>query len=235
MLNNEDIWKTQWDLIRGLAGKTPGAKRSILETLCRQYSGPVYDYMRRRVRDENEAEEVTAAFFASILQGRLFERADANVGRFRSYLLGALRRFVAKYYEKKRRAPVRFPSDGDGSDGLVDMDRFSSPEVAFHYRLVVDLLEKAIESCRRYYGLNSNPRKKKSWDIFEDRLLRPIFEGVPKMTLPELSAKYDIPVTSIPGILINVKRRLRRVLYATIGKGTSDAGKEMSELIEALG
>ncbi len=85
---------TQWSVVRD-AGGDPARRRAALEALCRIYWPPIYSYLRRRGHSPADAEDTTQAFFAHLLTGDFFDRPDPERGRFRGYLVGALRQFVS--------------------------------------------------------------------------------------------------------------------------------------------
>jgi RNA polymerase sigma-70 factor (ECF subfamily) len=85
---------TRWTLVSRARGETPEA-RAALGDLCEAYWTPVYRFLRREGRGEDESQELTQAFFAKLLAGTGIGEADPTKGRFRSYLLGSLKHFLA--------------------------------------------------------------------------------------------------------------------------------------------
>ena len=69
--------------------------RAALAELCATYWQPLYLYLRRRGYDRHDAQDLTQAFFFDLIQSRSFARADRGKGKFRSFLLGALKHFLA--------------------------------------------------------------------------------------------------------------------------------------------
>jgi DNA-directed RNA polymerase specialized sigma24 family protein len=94
--------RTRWSLVRRACGSTPEA-RAALGELCEAYWLPVFRVLRRGGREEDAAREVAQEFFAHVLSGGRLEGADPALGRFRSYLLGALRHFESDRRERERR------------------------------------------------------------------------------------------------------------------------------------
>jgi DNA-directed RNA polymerase specialized sigma24 family protein len=76
--------------------------RQALESLCQTYWYPLYAYVRRRVPDVHEAQDLTQAFFASLLEGNALGAADRERGRFRSFLLTAFKHFLADEWDKAK-------------------------------------------------------------------------------------------------------------------------------------
>lgn len=76
--------------------------RAALEQLCRAYWYPLYAFVRGRGHAATDAQDLTQAFFASLLESGGFAAAERDRGRFRSYLLGALKHFLANEWHKAR-------------------------------------------------------------------------------------------------------------------------------------
>ena len=90
---------TQWSLV--LATRRDSAERpEALQRLCAAYWLPIYSYIRRRDQAPADAEDLTQGFFASLLEGDFLERSDPAKGRFRGYLIAALRQFLADHFER---------------------------------------------------------------------------------------------------------------------------------------
>ena len=73
-----------------------------MEQLCRTYWYPLYAHVRRRGYSREDGEDLTQAFFARLLTRQSVSLADANRGRFRCFLLGALNHFLANEWDKTR-------------------------------------------------------------------------------------------------------------------------------------
>ena len=91
---------TQWSVVLGTrrdSADRPGA----LQQLCSAYWLPIYSYLRRRGHAPADAEDLTQGFFAYLLDGDFLERPDPAKGRFRGYLVGALRHFLGSHFERE--------------------------------------------------------------------------------------------------------------------------------------
>jgi RNA polymerase sigma-70 factor (ECF subfamily) len=91
---------TQWSVVLEAQGESPEAQ-AALEKLCRVYWRPIYSFVRRQGIGPEEAEDLTQGFFASLLEHRNLNAVRKEKGRLRSYLLGALKYFLA---DERRRA-----------------------------------------------------------------------------------------------------------------------------------
>ncbi|TWU42766.1 RNA polymerase sigma factor [Novipirellula artificiosorum] len=95
---------THWSLV--VAAKPDGASQTqaqeALEELCKAYWYPLYTFVRNRGYSPTDAEDLTQSFFARLIETRGFASAEPERGRFRSYLLGALKHFLAHDWEYKK-------------------------------------------------------------------------------------------------------------------------------------
>src|SRR4051794_16789325 len=94
---------TRWTLVMRAKGENPAA-RTALSELCDAYYAPVVAFLRWRCGSEDAGREQAHAFFERILAGKALAGADPARGRFRSYLLGALRNFLADEHDRSSAA-----------------------------------------------------------------------------------------------------------------------------------
>jgi len=93
---------TRWTLILRARGETPAA-RAALSELCEAYYQPVLRFLRCEGREEDAARELTQEFFARSLARGGFDQADPQRGRFRTYLLGTFKHFLADQRKREHR------------------------------------------------------------------------------------------------------------------------------------
>jgi RNA polymerase sigma-70 factor (ECF subfamily) len=108
---------TQWGLVAA-AGAASENSEPALEILCGKYWPPLYAYIRRTGRSPQDSEELTQEFFARLLQTGFLAKADRRRGRFRTFLLTALKRFLIS--EWRRDQAVR--RTARSADGEPTMD-----------------------------------------------------------------------------------------------------------------
>jgi RNA polymerase sigma factor (sigma-70 family) len=91
---------THWSVVLTAQGRSPAAQEA-LEKLCRSYWLPLYAFVRREGHPPEEAKDLTQEFFALLLERRDFDAVRREKGRLRSYLLVALKHFLAneRHYE----------------------------------------------------------------------------------------------------------------------------------------
>ncbi len=150
---------THWSTVLAAGeGQSPGSIQA-LERLCRKYWYPLYAYVRGCGLESHDAEDVTQEFLARFLAGNHVARASPDKGRFRFYLLGALKHFLSDVWDRERRLkrgggqrPVSLDTQaGDARYRLEPKDE-SSPDRLFERRWALTLLEQVLtrlgKECR---------------------------------------------------------------------------------------
>jgi len=88
---------TRWTVVRQAADSQTSSEHALnaLSELCQIYWRPVYLFLRRQGISQHDAEDFTQSFFTELIESRAYARADQMKGRFRSFLLGTLKHFLA--------------------------------------------------------------------------------------------------------------------------------------------
>src|SRR5262245_20617004 len=116
-----DFRTTHWSVVLEAGGGSEAA-HSALEKLCRSYWYPLYGFVRRRGHDEHQAQDLTQEFFARLLASDSLQSVSPEKGRFRTFLLAALKNFLAS----ERRDATR-QKRGGGKE-FISYDEFSTEE-----------------------------------------------------------------------------------------------------------
>jgi RNA polymerase sigma factor (sigma-70 family) len=91
---------THWSIVLTAQGRSPAADQA-LEKLCRVYWWPLYGFVRRNGHTPEEAQDLTQAFFARLLERRDLETVSPQKGRLRSYLLASVKNFLSKARDRE--------------------------------------------------------------------------------------------------------------------------------------
>ena len=154
---------TRWSMVlRAGSAEAPGARsedaREALERLAESYWIPLFAYVRRRGYAEDDARDLTQAFFARLLERQDVGKASPERGRFRSFLLTSLKNFLINEKERERTlkrgggtAPLSF--DARDADGLLGPDPVDdeTPERIFERTWARSVLERALQRLREDY------------------------------------------------------------------------------------
>src|SRR5215468_7043423 len=95
---------TRWTIVRQAADSQTSSEHALraLSELCQIYWRPVYLFLRREGIPRDDAQDHTQSFFAEFIEDRTYARADPMKGRFRSFLLGTLKHFLAHVRDHDR-------------------------------------------------------------------------------------------------------------------------------------
>jgi RNA polymerase sigma-70 factor (ECF subfamily) len=97
---------TRWSLV---AAAGSGGSTDALEDLCRIYWFPIYAVVRKSGKSRDDAMDLTQGFFEKLLEKRWLDIADDSRGRFRSFLLTALKRYLANEWHRGQRPKAEAP------------------------------------------------------------------------------------------------------------------------------
>lgn len=141
---------TQWSLVFAARNEGDAASTALAE-LCRRYRGPVLTYIRCLGHASADADDLTQAFFLRLLERRSDVGADPARGRFRSYLLGALKHFLADANAAnsaaKRGGGLRHAALDDEFAAHI-VDPAPTPERAFDRAFAFAAIERALQRLR---------------------------------------------------------------------------------------
>ena len=237
----EAFLTTHWSLIEGVK-KHQDKDRVLIGLLIERYWKPVYCYLRRKGYENEEAKDLTQSFFHEIVLNRnLVERADSAKGRFRSFLLHALGQFLISQKRKettKQHIPKEklFPLDIIDPPVLPEAILKGSPEDCFVHSWKSSLLDWTLSEVQvecQEQGLEIH------WNVFRDRIVRPIVEGKKPPSYQEICNLYGIESESkLSNMIVTVKRRfktaLKRQLRATV-LSEDDITPELQEILNFFG
>jgi RNA polymerase sigma factor (sigma-70 family) len=149
---------TRWSLVAAAQHQADAA----LADLCRLYWYPLYAYVRRRGHDAAEAEDLTQAFFARLLEKNGLASVTPTRGRFRSFLLSACQNFLANERERAnalKRGGGRVVSLDDADARYRrEPDHDETPERLFERRWALELLDQTLRRLREEYEAGGKAR-----------------------------------------------------------------------------
>jgi DNA-directed RNA polymerase specialized sigma24 family protein len=225
--------KTSWSLILAAGGSLNSDSGKALQTLCRIYWNPVYAFIRRSGHDPEKSMDLTQSFFALLLEKNYVKAADQQRGRFRSFLLTAVKHFLANEWDRDH-ALKRGGGQIAVSIDTVQEDRWyalaavedATPENLFERRWALSLLEQVMSRLRAEFA---EAGKSKQFELLVNFL-----------TQDKESARYQAVATQM-GVscgalrmaVHRMRRRYKEILYAEVSETVSTA-EEIEEEIRFL-
>ena len=108
----------------------------------------------------------------------------------------------------------------------------STPEQSFHYAWISDLLDRVLFEVKNEFFSNN---KKIHWQVFDDKILKPIITSSNSPSLKDMSAKYGIDGDKrVSNMIITVKRRLRKSLERCLRQFAHSDSQVEQEILEML-
>lgn len=233
---------TRWTLILRARGET-AESRAALSELCDAYYQPVLRFLQREGRDEDTARELAQEFFAEVLAGGAFDGADPARGRFRSYLLGALKHFLFDERKRERRLKrgggrivesldASNPCDADGSASQIADDSARSPEALFDREWALAVVNRGIGTVEKEFVLGGKEA--------QFCVLKPWLMGdSPSMSQADAARGLGISEGAVKVMIHRVRKRFREAVRADIAQTLREPApalvdEELQHLIAAL-
>lgn len=228
---------THWTVVLA-AGRTGSPQADVaLEELCRTYWYPLYAYVRRRGHSREDAEDLTQGFFARLLEKNYLEGVRSDGGKFRAFLLVALKRYLINEWARANRqkrgggeAPLSLDwQDAETRYQIAPADNLS-PDKLYDRAWATVVLERVVAQLREE---NSGGGK---GDLFEK--LKP-FLMLGKSEIPHARAAADLKMSesAVRVAVHRLRKRYRELLRAEIAQTLADpaqADQEMQALFLAL-
>jgi RNA polymerase sigma-70 factor (ECF subfamily) len=153
---------THWSVVLAAQGKSQAAEEA-LEKLGLTYWRPVYSFIRRQGRGTDEAEDLTQSFFTRLLERRDFDAVRKEKGRLRSYLLTALKRFLASEHRrataaKRGKGQQLIPLEEMGASGRREIEPTDplTAERLYERRWALTLMEQVLRRLKDEYYTAGN-------------------------------------------------------------------------------
>jgi RNA polymerase sigma factor (sigma-70 family) len=229
---------TRWTVVIAAGRRSTPDAEQALEELCRTYWYPLYAYVRRHGHTREDAEDLTQEFFARLLERNYLEGLDSQKGKFRAFLLAALKHFLANEWDratrKKRGGTAKMLSlDWQHADTRYQIEPSDelSPDKLYDRMWAVALLERVIQRLREESIAEGKGK------LFEE--LRP-FLMIGKSAIPYAQAAAALGLTegAVRVAVHRLRQRYRALLREEISQTLSDPAQvedEMQALFSAFG
>lgn len=144
---------TAWSVVTAAGDLDGESREESLAFLCKNYWKPIYYYIRRRGLSHDDATDITQEYFATFLEKNFVAAADRERGRFRTFVLVTVNRFLSKQLAKRRRREAKFNivlPTGEGEEEIL-LPQLAVGETAeddFNRRWALSLIENALTSMK---------------------------------------------------------------------------------------
>ena len=220
---------TQWSVVLEAQGESPAAQEA-LEKLCRTYWRPIFAFLRRQGIPPVEAEDITQGFFAQLLERRSLDAVRKEKGRLRSYLLGALKYFIAD--EQRRVMAIKrgkgqrlIPLEELRADDRIDIEPADpvTAEMIYERRWALTVLERVFSRLKDEYRAAGNAA------LFDSlKELLPDEPGSPSQA--EIAVRLGMTENAIRQAFYRFRQRYQSLLREEIAHTVATPGDIEDEL-----
>lgn len=236
-----DFAVTRWTLVVRAKGDSPEARAALAE-LCEAYYNAVLAFLRKERRSHDEARDLAQDFFARILSGSGFAGADQNRGRFRSYLLGALKHFLGEAHARAHRqkrgggcAPesldaIHETESGDGARLQLPDINAIQPDANFDREWALEVMRRALSALEAELTAKG---KRGEFEILKSSLAG---EGV-ALPVAEAARRLSMSEGALKVAMHRLRKRFGELVRSEITETLRDpaqAEEELHHLVAAL-
>jgi RNA polymerase sigma-70 factor (ECF subfamily) len=230
---------THWSVVLEAGRQDSPEANSALERLCRRYWYPLYCFVRRSGYSAQDAQDLTQAFFAHLLEKNLLIKVRRERGRFRSFLLVCLKNFLSSERQKAqavkrggKQTVVYLDQDPEKAEGMLNEEIANciSPDRLYDRSWAVAVLEEALRLLRSEL---ENSDKKAVFEALEPFLMG---EKAPR-TYAVVAEEMGATECSVKMMVHRLRKRYRQCLRSVVAATVSDPeqiGPEIEELLEVL-
>ena len=228
---------THWSLVLNARDLSSPQATEALEKLCRTYWYPLYAYVRRQGEDEESAKDLTQEFFARLLEKNYLAQVQREKGKFRSFLLAALKHFLADERDKaraqKRGGGQRIISLDDTTCEhryrLEPVDAMDA-EKLFERRWALTLLEQARARVREEYLKAGKAELYDRLNALESR-----DQNAPSYA--QLAAELELTESAVKSACFRMRRRYRELVREEVANtldNPAEVDAEITYLISVI-
>lgn len=225
---------THWSVVLQ-AGQTPSPlSQAALEKLCRAYWFPLYTFIRRQGHAPEEAQDLTQAFFAHLLETESFTRADPHKGRFRSFLLGALKHFLVNEWQRARRLKR------GGGCAFLSLDETDAetrlaaepaddltPEAVYERRWAEAVLAQVLDRLREEFAASGQGDRFEALKVF-------LLAGQEPASYADVARQLGLGETAVKSAIYRLRQRYGELIRAEIAHTVASAAEVEDELRHLL-
>jgi DNA-directed RNA polymerase specialized sigma24 family protein len=220
---------THWSVVLGAGQLDAERAGEALETLCRTYWYPLYAYVRREGYEAPDAQDLVQGFFARLLSKNYLGQVGPQKGRFRSFLLAALRHFLSDQRDRDRAAKRGGGAEIVSLDAQEAEERYRlelvdrmDAERIFERRWAMTLLEKALYRLREESIVGGKVQ------LFE--LLRDFVAGESDISCSEAAVKLGQTESAVKSAVHRLRQRYRELVREEIAQTVADPAEIEAEI-----
>lgn len=224
---------TRWSVVIRAGGETTPDSFKALEALCRAYWYPLYAFARASGNSPDDSLDLTQEFFARLLEKKWLAEADQSRGRFRTFLLAAMKHFLANEWHRTQRQKRGGGKEFIALDALEAEERFAleprdnaSPDAIFERHWALTILQHSHERLAQEAAATGSKEK---FDALAPALTgERTDEGY-----QTIAASFETSVNTVKSWVLRMRKRYREILREEVAE-TLLPGEDVDEELRRL-
>jgi RNA polymerase sigma-70 factor (ECF subfamily) len=232
---------THWSVVAACQAESPAQETEVeaaIARLCSDYWPAIYSFVRRRGYAPADAQDLVQGFFSHFLQKRIYLQADSRRGKFRTFLLAALKSYLADSWRKERAAkrggPALFLTHQLDEAEKLYTEEMPNPvlseEQLYEQRWAANLVARALRDLEEDFRVAAKA------SLFAE--LKPfVCGGVDLPRHEEIAQRLGMPIDTLRSHLARLRARFREVLREEVARtigAADDVDEELRHLSRIL-
>ena len=221
---------TRWSVVLAAGGGDTTHARDAIAHICQTYWYPLYAYARRRGCSPHDAQDLTQEFFARLLEGNWVAQADQSRGRFRTFLLTAMKHFMTNEWNKAHAAkrggcqPV-LSLDEDSAEQRYRLEPVEqmTPEILFERGWALALLNDILLRLEQEYAREG----KKGW---MDALRPALTADRESINYRHIASQLDVTETAARVAVHRLRQRYRLLIQTEVAHTVTSPDQVAAEM-----
>jgi len=233
---------THWSVVLA-AGRSeiePEIAGVALAELCQIYWAPLYSFVRSRGYTVHDGQDLTQSFFAYLLEHKVYARADRQRGKFRSFLLAAVKNFLADAADRERTLkrggaqnflPLHEEQVEEAESLFQTHSGTSNEDWLFDRSWAEALIAAGLER------LSADYKRERKEQLFKELRVFVASGADPPPTYTELADRMGIAESTLRSHVTRLRARYREVLRAEVRRTVdteTQVDEELHELLHVL-
>lgn len=221
--------ETHWTLVLAAGQTMESEGQRALESLCQAYWYPVYGYIRNSGYSADDAQDLTQEFFLELLDGVFLQQVDRGRGRFRTFLLGAVKFFLSDQH-RRRNAQKRgggkeiIPFGISGGEATLSREpaHTDTPERIFERRWANTVLHRALQHLRQEFAAHGRA------DYFDE--VKVYLAGQAELPYADMARRLNLSEGALKAGIHRLRKRYQQTLRAEVASMVSDDAEVEAEI-----
>jgi RNA polymerase sigma-70 factor (ECF subfamily) len=226
---------THWTVVLAAGRRHTPQSDAALEELCRTYWFPLYAYVRRRGHTKKDAEDLTQAFFTRLLEKNFLANLAGEKGKFRAFLLAALKHFLANEWDKSQAqkrgggvTPLSLDWQMADTKFQVAATNEPGPDQAFDREWALALLAKVIERLQKECAADGKAKLFEQLKVF-------LTTGNGESAQRETAKALGLEEGAVRVAIHRLRKRYRQLLREEITQTLTDPAQVDEEMRALFG